>query len=37
MHLDPYGDCPAPGDHEHVGSLADVAALVRASRPGAAE
>lgn len=32
VHLDPYGDCPAPGDdHEHVRSLADVAALVRRS------
>jgi putative hydrolase of the HAD superfamily len=29
LHLDPYGDCPAPaGDHEHVGSLAEVAELV---------
>jgi putative hydrolase of the HAD superfamily len=34
LHLDPYGDCPAPaGDHDHVRSLADVASLVRASRP----
>jgi putative hydrolase of the HAD superfamily len=33
LHLDPYGDCPAPeGDHEHVRSLADVAALVRSSQ-----
>jgi putative hydrolase of the HAD superfamily len=29
LHLDPYGFCPRPaGDHEHVGSLAEVAALV---------
>jgi len=29
LHLDPYGDCPAPPeDHEHVRSLADVAQLV---------
>jgi putative hydrolase of the HAD superfamily len=34
LHLDPYGDCPAPDDHEHVRSLADLAALVRSSRPG---
>jgi putative hydrolase of the HAD superfamily len=30
LHLDPYGDCPAPdGDHEHVRSLSEVADLVR--------
>ena len=29
LHLDPYGDCPRPrGDHEHVRSLLEVAALV---------
>ncbi len=33
LHLDPYGDCPAPvGDHEHVRSLAEVAELVRRSQ-----
>jgi putative hydrolase of the HAD superfamily len=33
LHLDPYGDCPGPdGDHQHVRSLADVAALVRTSQ-----
>jgi putative hydrolase of the HAD superfamily len=32
LHLDPYGDCPAPpGDHEHVRSLAEVADLVLGS------
>lgn len=32
VHLDPYGDCPGPADdHEHVRSLAEVAALVRSS------
>jgi putative hydrolase of the HAD superfamily len=37
LHLDPYGDCRgAPGDHEHVRSLADVAALVRAGQAGGA-
>jgi putative hydrolase of the HAD superfamily len=35
LHLDPYGDCPAPeGDHEHVRSLAEVAALVRSAQAG---
>ncbi len=35
LHLDPYGDCPAPaGDHEHVRSLAEVAELVLAGRAG---
>ncbi|HEX3424895.1 MAG TPA: HAD family hydrolase [Acidimicrobiales bacterium] len=35
LHLDPYGDCRgAPGDHEHVRSLAEVAALVRAGQAG---
>jgi len=29
LHLDPYGDCPRPtGDHEHVRSLLEVAALL---------
>lgn len=29
LHLDPYGDCPAPSDdHEHVRSLSEVADLV---------
>jgi putative hydrolase of the HAD superfamily len=29
LHLDPFGDCPYPGDHhEHVASLADVAEFV---------
>lgn len=32
LHLDPYGDCPAPEDHEHVRCLADVADLVMTSR-----
>jgi len=33
LHLDPYGDCPAPpADHEHIRSLAEVAELVRAGR-----
>jgi putative hydrolase of the HAD superfamily len=35
LHLDPYGLCPRrPGDHEHVRSLAEVAALVGSWRPG---
>lgn len=33
LHLDPYGDCPAPADdHEHVRSLAEVASMVREGR-----
>lgn len=36
LHLDPYGDCPAPADHEHVRSLGEVAVLVRSSRARAA-
>lgn len=36
LHLDPYGDCPAPDDHEHVRSLAEVAMLVRMSQACAA-
>jgi putative hydrolase of the HAD superfamily len=32
LHLDPYGDCPAPSrDHEHVRSLSEVAEMVRSS------
>ena len=27
VHMDPYGFCPAPGGHQHVRSLAEVAAL----------
>jgi len=35
LHLDPHGDCPAPGgDHEHVRSLSEVADLVRSSQVG---
>lgn len=38
LHLDPYGDCPAPvDDHEHVRSLAEVAALVRRSQGAVGE
>ncbi|MGH9126356.1 MAG: HAD family hydrolase [Acidimicrobiales bacterium] len=34
LHLDPYGDCPAPSDdHEHVRSLSEVADLVRNGGP----
>jgi putative hydrolase of the HAD superfamily len=33
VHLDPYGFCPLPDDHEHVRRLEGVAALVVASRP----
>ena len=29
VHMDPYGLCPAPGRHPHVGSLAELAELVR--------
>jgi putative hydrolase of the HAD superfamily len=36
LHLDPYGDCPAPADHTHVRSLAEVATLVLSSRARAA-
>jgi putative hydrolase of the HAD superfamily len=28
LHLDPYGFCPEPGDHDHVRSLDEVADLV---------
>ena len=28
VHMDPYGFCPAPDGHPHVGSLADLAELV---------
>jgi putative hydrolase of the HAD superfamily len=28
VHMDPYGFCPAPGGHPHIGSLAELAALV---------
>jgi putative hydrolase of the HAD superfamily len=29
VHMDPYGLCPAPGGHPHIGSLAELAGLVR--------
>ena len=29
VHLDPYRDCPAPGNHEHIRRLADLPALTR--------
>jgi putative hydrolase of the HAD superfamily len=29
VHMDPYGLCPAPGRHPHIGSLAELAELVR--------
>ncbi len=32
LHLDPYGDCPRPGGHEHVRSLADAAGVVEQAR-----
>jgi putative hydrolase of the HAD superfamily len=28
IHMDPYGLCPAPGGHPHIGSLAELAGLV---------
>jgi putative hydrolase of the HAD superfamily len=32
FHLDPYGFCPLRADHDHVGSLAELASLVARSR-----
>jgi putative hydrolase of the HAD superfamily len=29
FHLDPYGDCPAPGGHEHIRRLADLPGMIR--------
>ncbi|GAC1316383.1 MAG: hypothetical protein NVSMB12_13110 [Acidimicrobiales bacterium] len=28
VHLDPYGDCPIPGDHDHVRDLDGIVALL---------
>jgi len=36
LHLDPYGFCPAPDDHEHVADLDGVIAWVTTARAGTA-
>lgn len=28
IHIDPYGDCPAPDGHEHARSLAEIVAAL---------
>jgi putative hydrolase of the HAD superfamily len=33
VHMDPYGLCPAPGGHRHIGSLTELAqALISTQR-----